>query len=53
MYAYRAMILSDLGRRADAFASVAQAVKLEPGNPRYTQMLEQINAGTFAAVQTE
>jgi len=53
MYAYRAMILSDLDQRANAFASIAQAVKLEPGNPRYTQMLEQIDAGTFASVITE
>jgi Flp pilus assembly protein TadD len=53
MYAFRAMIQSDLDQRANAFASIAQAVKLEPGNPRYTQMLEQIDAGTFASVITE
>ena len=53
MYAFRAMIQSDLNQRANAFASIAQAVKLEPANPRYTQMLEQIDAGTFASVITE
>ncbi len=53
MYAYRAMILADLGQRDKAFASATQALELEPGNPRYTQMLAQIQSGTFAAVETQ
>lgn len=53
MYAFRAVILNDLDRQSDAIASIAHAVKLEPGNPRYTQMLDQLGASSFASVQTE
>lgn len=53
MHAYRAVILTELDRNADAFASVAQAVKLEPANLRYTQMLDAISSGTFAEVLTD
>jgi len=52
MHAFRAMILNDMKRRSDAIASATRAVKLEPGNPRYTQMLSQLDAGTLASVPT-
>ncbi len=53
IYAFRAVILSDLDQHSQAFASIAQAVKLEPANIRYTQMLDQLADGSFAAVQTD
>lgn len=53
IYAFRAMILTDLNQYPEAFASIAHAVKIEPGNPRYMQMLDQLGTGTFAEVQTD
>ncbi len=53
MYAFQAMILNDLDQHTQAFASIAYAVKLEPGNPRYMQMRDQFGTGTFAEVQTD
>jgi Flp pilus assembly protein TadD len=53
MYAFRAIILSELDRGSDAIASVARAVEIEPGNPRYTQMLSELGSGTFATAPIE
>ncbi len=53
IHAFRAMILTDLNQYPEAFASIAHAVKLEPGNPRYMQMLDQLGTGTFAEVKTD
>ncbi|MBL4698702.1 MAG: tetratricopeptide repeat protein [Phycisphaerales bacterium] len=53
IYAFRAVILNNLDQHLQAFASIAQAVKLEPANLRYSQMLDQLSNGSFAAVQTE
>jgi len=53
LYAFRAMILRDLNHNAEAIESLAHAVKLDPSNARYTQMLAQFNDGSFAAVGTE
>lgn len=53
MHAFRAMILSDMNRRREAIASASAAVRLEPENPRFSQMLAQITEGTFASVPTE
>jgi Flp pilus assembly protein TadD len=53
MYAFRAMVLNDLDRHSDAISSIAHAVKLEPGNSRFSQMLSELGNGSFAAVETE
>ncbi len=53
MHAFKAMILSDLHRRDEAIASARTALSLEPGNPRFAQMLSEIRRGVFASVPTE
>ncbi|MEX0877158.1 MAG: tetratricopeptide repeat protein [Phycisphaerales bacterium] len=50
MFAFRALVLTDLDRQKDAIASVTRAVELEPSNPRYAKMLTQITSGTYAGV---
>ena len=53
MHAFKSLVLTNLDRQGDAFVSIAQAVKLDPGHPRYAQMLAQFDANAFAAVETE
>lgn len=51
IHAFKALILNDLDLHSRAFASIAQAVKLEPGNPRFVQMLDLYGNPSIAEVQ--
>ena len=53
MFAFRALILTNLNQQGEAFASIAHAVELEPGNLRYTHMFKKLSAGAFAEVKTD
>ena len=52
LYAYRALVLQDLNQSGHAMSSIAHAVKLEPENLRYNQMLNAFQANMIAEVQT-
>lgn len=51
VHAYRSLILSKLNRRLDAIASASRAVELDPGNPMFSSMLEDLSSG-IASVPT-
>ncbi len=53
MFAFRAMILTELNRYDDAVASVAHAAKLDPDNPRYAQMLAAMGSGAYATAESD
>lgn len=52
MFAFRAMVLSDLGRDTEALSSMRYAAKLEPQNGQYARMLTDFTRGSFANVPT-
>ena len=53
LHAFRSMILHDLNRTNDAIESVSNAMRLDPNNPRFSQLFIELNEGTFASVPTD
>lgn len=53
MFAFRAVVLGDMGRAQEALASITHATKLEPRNPQYARMLTDYTRGAFAGVATD
>jgi len=53
MFAFKAMVLGDMGRSNEAMACITHATKLEPQNAQYARILTDYTRGSFASVPTD
>lgn len=52
-HALRAMILADLGRQGEAVQAARAAARLDPADPRFTTLQNQLRAGSYATAPSE